>query len=121
MKFYLIFFLFLFKSTALYGEVIKLNCNPKIIGSNDEIEWKFFRVQVDTKLNKLDYKEKRPGKEPKIFKNIVSSIDNKYVYFINAVDPKTKLRFDYINFIQSRLSNGLFVDDWDFRCIKDNM
>ena len=97
--------LFFFKSTSLYGEVIKLDCNPKIFGSNEEIEWEHFKVQVDTKLKKLNYKEKRPNKEPKGFNNIVSSIDNRYVYFVNAVDLNTKLRFDYISFINAVLFN----------------
>ena len=108
----IIFFLFFFfKSTSLYGEVIKLDCNPKIFGSNEEIEWEYFKVEIDTKLRKLDYKEKRPNKDPKGFNNIVLSIDNRFVYFVNAVDLNTKLRFDYINFIQSHLSNGSFVND----------
>ena len=120
MKYYLISFLLLFKSTQLYGEVIKLDCNPKIFGSNEEIGWVYFKVEINTKLNTIDYSEKRSDKEPKIFENIVSSIYDNYVYFINAVDPITKLRFDYINFIQARLSRGSFVNDWDFRCIKIN-
>ncbi len=117
----IIFFIFFFfKSTLLYGEVIKLDCNPKIFGSEEEIEWEYFKVQVDTKLKILDYKEKRPNKDPKGFNNIVSSVDNRFVYFVNAVDLNTKLRFDYKNFIQSRLSSGKFVNDWDFRCVKTN-
>ena len=114
------FIFFLFKSTSLYGEVIKLDCNPKIFGSDEDIEWEYFKVQVDTELKILDYKEKRPNKDPKVFNIIVSSIDNRFIYFVNAEDLNTKLRFDYINFIQSRLSSGVFVNDWDFRCVITN-
>ena len=96
MKFYLIFFLFLFKLNSLSAEIIKLDCNPKKISSNNEINWEFFKVEIDTDRKTINYNEKRPGKT-KVFNLIVSSIKENYIYFVNAADKDTKL-FDYNNF-----------------------